>query len=410
MSGAREPSLFRKPDMSVSSAPAAPSLPSLAVMKAFPSKLRSPRLTSQLGLWLGVMFGICFLTGFLSHEIQHPASWFRWPARPVWLYRVTQGTHIATGLASIPLLAAKLWAVFPRLLSLPAIQKWTRVKDWAQLIERISVLVLVVAALVQVVSGVLNIARWYSAMGFFFTVLHYWTAWIALGALLVHVGVKLPVVRRALSAPIRPLRQPPTGLTRRGLLGTVAATSAVVTVATVGETVRPLAGVSVLANRDPRVGPQGLPVNVSATAAGVRTPAADPDWRLEVVGPARTVTLSLDDLAAMRQTTAILPITCVEGWSSSAPWTGVPLRDLVAMVGGDSGSQVTAVSLQQYSIYASSIVAPPHARDPHTLIALRLRGEPLHIDHGYPARLIAPDRPGVMQTKWLSRLIIGSPA
>ena len=379
-------------------------------MKAFPSKLRSPRLTSQLGVWLGAMFGVCFLTGFVSHEIQHPASWFWWPAHPVWLYRLTQGTHIATGLASVPLLAAKLWSVFPRLLTLPAVRKWTRVKDWAQLIERISVLVLVAAALVQVVSGVLNIARWYSAMGFFFTALHYWTAWIAVGALLVHVGVKLPVVRRALSAPVRPLRQPPTGLTRRGLLGTVVATSAVVTVASVGETVRPLAGVSVLADRDPRIGPQGLPVNVAAAAAGVRTAAADPGWRLEVVGPKATLRLSLEDLAAMKQTTAILPIACVEGWSSSASWTGVPLRDLVAMVGGDSGSQVTAVSLQKFSRYASSVVDPPHARDPHTLIALRLRGEPLHVDHGYPARLIAPNRPGVLQTKWLSRLEVGSPA
>jgi DMSO/TMAO reductase YedYZ molybdopterin-dependent catalytic subunit len=288
------------------------------------------------------------------------------------------------------------------------VQKWTRVKDWAQLLARVSVIVLVAAAIVQVASGVLNIARWYAAMGFFFTDLHYWTAWIAVGALLVHVGVKLPVVRRALSAPVRPLRQPPTGLTRRGLLGAVAATSAAVTAATVGETVRPLAGVSVLADRDPRVGPQGLPVNVAAAAAGVRTVAADPAWRLEVVGPGGTVRLSLEELAALPQTTADLPIACVEGWSSSAAWTGVPLRDLVAMVGGDHGSQVTAISLQRGSRYASSVVDPPHARDPHTLIALRVRGETLHIDHGYPCRLIAPDRPGVLQTKWLARLEVGS--
>lgn len=385
-------------------------LPSLTGMTAFPSRLRSPRLTSQLGVWLGAMFGVCFVTGFLSHEIQHPASWFWWPARPTWLYRVTQGAHIATGLAAIPLLAAKLWSVFPRLLRMPAIQKWTRVRDWAALLERVSVLVLVAAAIVQVTSGVLNIARWYAAMGFFFTDLHYWTAWIAVGALLVHVGVKLPVVRRALSAPVRPPRQPPTGLTRRGLLGVVAATSAAVTVATVGETVRPLAGVSVLADRDPRVGPQGLPVNVAAAAAGVRTLAADPEWRLEVAGPARTVRLSLDELNALTQTTANLPIACVEGWSSSAAWTGVPLRDLVAMVGGDHGSQVTAVSLQQGSRYARSVVDPPHVRDPHTLIALKVRGETLHIDHGYPCRLIAPDRPGVLQTKWLARLEVGSAA
>jgi DMSO/TMAO reductase YedYZ molybdopterin-dependent catalytic subunit len=44
------------------------------------------------------------------------------------------------------------------------------------------------------------------------------------------------------------------------------------------------------------------------------------------------------------------------------------------------------------------------ADDDRTLVALALHGEPLDRDHGEPARLIAPDRPGVLQTKWLSRL------
>jgi DMSO/TMAO reductase YedYZ molybdopterin-dependent catalytic subunit len=48
----------------------------------------------------------------------------------------------------------------------------------------------------------------------------------------------------------------------------------------------------------------------------------------------------------------------------------------------------------------------PHqyASDPLTLLALKLRGEPLALDHGFPARIIAPARPGVLQTKWVSRI------
>ena len=49
-----------------------------------------------------------------------------------------------------------------------------------------------------------------------------------------------------------------------------------------------------------------------------------------------------------------------------------------------------------------------HARDSKTLIALRLSGETLDIDHGYPCRLIAPTGPGVLQTKWLSRIEVVS--
>ena len=30
--------------------------------------------------------------------------------------------------------------------------------------------------------------------------------------------------------------------------------------------------------------------------------------------------------------------------------------------------------------------------------------EPLDLDHGYPCRVIAPNRPGVLQTKWVASL------
>jgi DMSO/TMAO reductase YedYZ molybdopterin-dependent catalytic subunit len=43
-------------------------------------------------------------------------------------------------------------------------------------------------------------------------------------------------------------------------------------------------------------------------------------------------------------------------------------------------------------------------QDDLTLVALEVDGKTLDINHGYPARLIAPARPGVLQTKWLSTL------
>ncbi|MCP2329033.1 DMSO/TMAO reductase YedYZ molybdopterin-dependent catalytic subunit [Hamadaea flava] len=364
------------------------------------SRLRSPRLTSQLGLMLGVAFAICLLTGYLSHAIQHPPGWFFWPPRPVGLYRVTQGLHVATGIAIVPLLGAKIWSVYPKLF------RWPPARDVAHGLERLSLALLVAAAGFQVLTGLLNIARWYAPMGFFFTVAHFWTAWIAAGAIAIHIGVKLPVIRRALTAKVRPAPAD-DGWTRRGFLATVGAAIGVVTVATVGQTVRPLAGISVLAPRDPRVGVQGVPVNGSAAAAGVRDRALHSAYQLEVIGPSGTKRLSLADLTALPQRAASLPITCVEGWSADAVWTGVRLRDLVALVGGGPDDTVTVESLQENGPYRLSTVEPPHARDPLTLVALRLHGEPLDLDHGYPCRLIAPNRPGVLQTKWLARITVG---
>jgi DMSO/TMAO reductase YedYZ molybdopterin-dependent catalytic subunit len=366
---------------------------------AFASPLRSARLTSLLGLALGVAFAVCFLTGLVSHLVQHPLGWFWWPARPAGLYRFTQGLHVVTGLATVPLLGAKLWSVYPRLFT------WPPVRSAAHAAERASVAVLVAAALFQVVGGVLNVSRWYAPMPFFFTAGHYWVGWLAVGALLVHIGVQLPVVRTALA---RTAPEPRADtVSRRGLLGGVASAAGLITLTTAGQTVRPLSGLAILAPRRPDVGPQGLPVNTTGDNAGVRAAALDPAYRLTVTGPAGRTDLDLAALRALPQHTAELPIACVEGWSATGRWTGVRLRDLVALIGADPDrSSVVVESLQAGGRYRTSTVAPPHVRDPLTLVALDLGGEPLHLDHGYPARLIAPNRPGVMQTKWLGRITV----
>jgi len=365
---------------------------------AFGSRLRSERLSAWLGLWLGVAFGVCFVTGLISHGIQDPPSWFSWPSRPVHLYQVTQGLHVATGYACIPLLLAKFWAIYPKLFT------WPPARDLGHAVSRAALLVLVASALLQVVTGVMNTARWY-AFGFFFTVVHYWTAWIAIGALLIHVGAQLAVIRRGLARPAPPEPDPVTagGLTRRGFLGTVGAAIGVITVATLGQTVAPLAPISLLAPRRPDVGPQGLPVNRSAVGAGVVDAARDPDYRLVVVGP-RRLELSLADLADLTAHTVDLPITCVEGWSAMATWSGVRVRDLLDAAGIDPDADVQVTSLQPDGLYRRSTLAPPQHRDPLTLLALGLNGATLDLDHGYPCRLIAPNRPGVLQTKWVARI------
>ncbi|OJF09715.1 molybdopterin-binding protein [Couchioplanes caeruleus subsp. caeruleus] len=372
-------------------------LANLAQPQAFNSSLRSKRLTSQLGILLGIAFAVCFVTGLISHFIQHPPGWFWWPSRPANLYRVTQGLHVMTGLACVPLLGAKLWSVYPLLFERPPL------RSIIHAVERASIAVLVAAALFQVVGGVLNIARWYDALPYFFTAGHYWVAWLAVGALVVHIGVKLPAVRNALSRP-NPTESG-DGLTRRWLLTTVGAAAGVITLATAGQTLPPLARVSPLAPRRPTAGPQGLPVNKTAAGANVRDRALDPAYRLIVAGPGREVALSLGDLSALPQHTVVLPIACVEGWSASGAWSGVRLRDLAELVGADPALVSAEIeSLERGGRYRRSTVPSTHVRDSWTLIALGLNGAPLHLDHGYPARLVAPNRPGVLQTKWVSRI------
>lgn len=361
--------------------------------------LRGTAVTARVGLALGVAVAVCFVTGLISHFIQHPQPWFFWPTRPVWLYQLTQGLHVITGIAAIPLLVVKLWSVYPKLFERPIIGGLTRQ------IERGSILVLVGAMIFQLSTGIMNIAQWY-AFKFFFTTSHYAMSYVAAGAVMVHIAVKLPVIRRALGEPLDALPNGelrPTGPSRRTVLGATWLAVGAATILTAGQTVPWLRRVSLLAPRSGQ-GPQGVPVNRSAFAAGVLGSARSPDYRLTVVNGSTTKAFTVEELAAFPQTTHRLPIACVEGWSATADWTGVVLADLIRTVGAPSDSDVRMISLEPPGPYSRTVLPARHARDSQTLIALKLNGQTLDLDHGYPCRLIAPTRPGVLQTKWLTRV------
>ena len=371
----------------------------------FRSRLRSAAVTARVGLWLGICFGVCFLTGLVSHYAQNAAHPVPFPTSPAWGYRVTQGLHVVTGTAAVPLLLVKLWTVYPRLFRRPE-------RGWRNLLldvlERGSVLVLVASAVFMLASGLANSAQWYP-WSFSFRTTHYAVAWIAIGSVVLHVAVKLPVVRGALGSDVddaaldRPTATEPGVLTRRGLLRATWLAAGVAVVATAGIAVPPLRRVSVLGVRSGR-GPQGVPVNKSAVAARVTASATRSDYRLVVANGDRQVALSRPDLLALPQSTRELPIACVEGWSAGGTWTGVRVRDLLDLVDVPAGTDVLVTSLQESGPFTTTGLHGNFADDDRTLLALALDGEPLSLDHGFPARVIAPDRPGVLQTKWVARI------
>jgi len=400
------------------------------------SPLRGPWLTSMLGSLLLPLVLIVAVTGFLSHTAYQPDLGrnavldrahdfqpfiFSWPTSPSWLYALTQGLHFNLGLVAVPFLLAKLWSVIPRLFA------WPPVRTPAMAVERASLLLLVGGVLFEFATGILN-SQIYYPWHFNFVRAHYYGAWVFSGALVAHLVVKMPIVVRAFRnrGVLRPLRSSlrqtepepyePDGLvspspaqptlSRRGLLGVVGAGSLALLGVSVGQTVGgPLRRAALLAPRG-RVfgtGPNDFQVNKGAAVARIPLDQVGDSWRLLLDAP-QPVSLSREDLLRMPQHTYDLPIACVEGWTTTQRWTGVRLADLARLAGAAPGTLLHVESLQPQGAFRQVTLNHAQASDPRSLLALKVNGADLSLDHGYPARIIVPAAPGVHNTKWVKSI------
>ncbi|MFI8503830.1 molybdopterin-dependent oxidoreductase [Streptomyces sp. NPDC085524] len=401
------------------------------------SPLRGPWLTAVFGIVLLFGITILFVTGLLSYAAYEPdlaavndqtpgKGWlgfylFSWPTSPYWLYRVTQGVHVTLGVVLVPVLLAKLWSVIPKLFA------WPPVRSPAQAVERLSLLLLVGGAGFEFVTGILNTQLHYIFPGSFYT-LHFYGAWVFIGAFVVHVAFRLKRAVRALRAGPRqpapdseeaaglvsPVPAAPT-ISRRGALGMVGLGSLALFAVTAGQSVGGwFRRTAFLAphGQEPGSGPNGFQINKTAASVGIRPSDIGPAWRLTVRGAGRQIDLTYAQLLDLPQNEALLPIACVEGWSTSDQhWSGVRLTDLAALVDlGTHTPQVLVDSVQRGGSFSSVVLSGSQVRDPRSLLAVHVNGATLSHDHGYPARVIVPGAPGVHNTKWVTRLTFGEPS
>jgi DMSO/TMAO reductase YedYZ molybdopterin-dependent catalytic subunit len=203
-------------------------------------------------------------------------------------------------------------------------------------------------------------------------------------------------------------------VSRRGALWTVGGGSLLLFATSAGRSFDgPLRATALLTphgGAEPGGGPNGFQINKTAAYAGVDAAETGADaWRLVVVGRTGTVRLGRADLLRLPLHSAALPIACVEGWSTSDQWwRGVRLRDLAALVGFDGDPpDVFVESLQRRGAFRRGALRANQVADPRSLLALYVNGEALSQDHGYPARIIVPAAPGVLNTKWVARMTFG---
>ncbi|WP_301149814.1 molybdopterin-dependent oxidoreductase [Mycobacterium simiae] len=399
------------------------------------SPLRGPWLTSVFGLVLLVALPVVILTGLLSYIAYGPKfgqaipfdvgllklPTFDWPTNPSWLYRLTQGLHVGLGLIIIPVVLAKLWSVIPRLFS------WPPARSIANVVERVSLLMLVGGILFEIVTGVLNIQYDY-IFGFSFYTAHYFGAWVFIAGFVAHVCIKFgKMVTSLRSRSMRSVlttsradtvpepvdedglvaRNPdPATLSRRGMLAVVAGGSALVAVLTAGQTIGGVmrrAAVLLPRGRSYGTGPNDFQINRTAVSAGIDSTLTGTDWSLRLIGAGIT-SLDSKQLAAMPHHTVNLPIACVEGWSTTQAWTGIRLADLAAAAGRPQPGSALVSSLERFGAFNHAVLQGNQVMDPKSLLAFQVNGVDLSLDHGYPARIIVPALPGVHCTKWVSSI------
>ena len=402
------------------------------------SPLRGPWLTSVFGAVLLVILPIVIITGLLSYIAYGPkfgmaipadVGWlklpsFDWPSNPKWLYRLTQGVHVGLGLIMIPVVLAKLWSVIPRLFT------WPPARSAANVIERVSLLMIVGGVLFEIVTGVLNIQYDY-IFGFSFYTAHYFGAWVFIAGFVAHVVIKLPTMIRSLRSRsfasvlrtsradtvpeplnedglVAPDPDPPT-LSRRGILAVVGGGALLVAVLTAGQTIG--GGTRHLAILLPRGrtygdgdGPNDFQINRTAFIARIDPAQTGDRWRLQLLGGPQPVVLDRAMLAAMPQHTVDLPLACVEGWSTVQTWSGVRLADLANAAGRPTPGSAVVSSLERFGAFNHARLQRNQVLNPDALLAFRVNGADLSLDHGYPARIIVPALPGVHCTKWVASI------
>lgn len=110
--------------------------------------------------------------------------------------------------------------------------------------------------------------------------------------------------------------------------------------------------------------------------------------------------LTETDLADLTQRSLTDDFRCLEGWSVlDQTWDGVPLSVLLDSAGPLSNAKYAAISAADFSV-----TVPLEPDVSHVLLATRLNGAPLALDHGGPCRLVMVEQACYSSVKWVDTI------
>jgi DMSO/TMAO reductase YedYZ molybdopterin-dependent catalytic subunit len=131
------------------------------------------------------------------------------------------------------------------------------------------------------------------------------------------------------------------------------------------------------------------------------------EWQLEISGlfdNPRNFTLK--ELMAMPAVTQTITIGCISNrvggdLIGTSNWTGVPFAKFLEELGVQS--RVTALLVEGADGFYETI-SREDFEDERTLLVYGMNGETLPVEHGFPLRVYIPNRYGMKQPKWITRI------
>ena len=128
-------------------------------------------------------------------------------------------------------------------------------------------------------------------------------------------------------------------------------------------------------------------------------------WRLTVDGMvANPRSFSIEEIMSLPSSRQITLISCEEGWSYIAEWTGLALLHVLELVG--------TLPQARYAVYRSiqpdwwESIDMADGLHPQTLITYGMNGERLPVAFGGPLRLRVPRQIGYKSVKYINRITL----
>lgn len=125
-------------------------------------------------------------------------------------------------------------------------------------------------------------------------------------------------------------------------------------------------------------------------------------YRLQVNGLVeKPLNLTYEEIIELPQTSKVVDLNCVEGWSFTAKWTGVRMADLFEKAGDMENA--TTVIFYSADGYSTSL-DKDYLLEKDIILAYRINDVTLPPDRGFPLQLVTEGKYGYKWAKWIERI------